>query len=847
MTRKAIFWAITIALAALVLTTCTDSDSPVEPSAPATAIAGVARFPAGNTVDLSEVTVTLGTSSVPIAPDGSFSLTARAGAPAFVMASGPDTLPMLVAVLPRPEAADQLELNARSSALALAMLSPWVCSSTAEYAEYSRSILETLPELTQLEELLAARLATDPTALGLEDEAIDEALGSLVTAYLNALPSVQIPGGLEKPSTTSGEIIISPDWVVGGHQLSYVQTDRFAITNWYGRWAYCAAPQDSFYLFPNGTLLDILKGSKPWAASRREFSMPLPTAQQSRQVNVFGFGWSPATSNAWDSLSSQEQTLAMYGGLSTIMLEFVPHLISVLSNTGKLTGLQTLPKTEVVILSTWILKQSRVADRIREYAKAKNFSGAMWFTTKQYISAIVNDTEFRNRCMSLLGITLTEGMIRTLAGWLHLGAKAVLTFDAIASTAKTFFGATGSRFKTSFDVSWEETEFGTIAGTIHDKSTGRPLSGVLVKLKGDEGNPLNPAHEATTGSSGGFYFENITVGAKTLEASKAGYGSTSKEVIVEQNTTVTVTMELSEVKGRLTGSVMNDIFIQHGISPSTFRGESHLEIEPVGTEDPGTSYWISNGSYALDLPGGTYRVVAWHEDYVADTISVTVQPDGATVAPDLILRPDGFVRGSIYLDMDNNGSYEQQYQISQSLVGGGWRDDAGTCPGSITPHRLLFIGSTGLGTTQDGIAIVVNPLAVHDAGFYTLGGLDAVHCSTTIPAAVGLVTLREQCTYPPTGQMAPMAFLLHGDESFLPCNCGVSSPGNLVLESYDTTLTGVLKGSTIAEMAGSTECSCYPDSVSGCARAYVDLEFKVLMGSLPPENSRDRLGRYLGW
>ena len=437
-------------------------------------------------------------------------------------------------------------------------------------------------------------------------------------------------------------------------------------------------------------------------------------------------------------------------------------------------------------------------------------------------------------------------MIRTLAGWLHVGAKAVLTFDAIASTAKTFFGASGSRFKTSFTVSWEETEFGKVAGTVHDKSTAKPLSGVTVKLKGDEDNPMNPVHEVTTGSSGGFYFENITVGTKTLEASKPGYGSTSKAVTVEQNTTVNVTMELSAVKGRLNGSVLNEILLRHGISPPNFRGESHLDITPIGMGDPGTSYWISNGSYALDLAGGTYRVIAWHEDYIADTITVAVQPEEITTAPDLVLAPNGFVRGSVGLDMDNNGSLEQRYQIDQSLVGAAWYDNPGTCPGSTSPHRLLYIGTTGLGTLQDAIAIGVNPLAVHDAGFYTLGGMDEIHCSGTIPAAVGLVTFREKCTYPPTGQEAPMAFLFNSDARFLPCNCGVTSPGNLVLESYDTTLTGLIKGKATAWMAASTTCSCYPDSVKGCARAYVDVEFKLLMGSLPPQTSQSELWRQLG-
>ena len=836
MKRKTPFWILALALSAIFFATCSDSDSPVEPTVQATTVAGVADFPA--TVDLSDVTISVGETSVPIATDGSFSVTASAGTPACLMAAGPDTLPMLLAVLPRPETAGHVELNAHSTALALAMLDPWVCSSTTEYAEFSHSLLLTLPELTQLEQLLSAQMTNNPHALCTEDAAIDDALTDLVAAYVNALPSVQIPVGLEKPSTTAGEIIISPEYIKSGHQLSHVQTDRFAITNWYGRWAYCATPQDSFYLFPNGTLLDVLKGSKPWAASRREFSMPLPTAEQSRAVNVYGFGWLPSISNSWDSLTAEEQTLAMYGGLSTVFLEFVPHVISVLTNTGKVTGYQTLPKSEVVILSTWIIKQSRVADRIREYAKAKNFSGAMWFTTKQYISAIVNDTEFRNRCMKLLGITITQGMLRTLAGWLHVGAKVVLTFDAITSAAKTFLGASGSRFKTAFTVSLEETEFGKIAGTVHDKSTGLPLSGVTVKLKGDDDNPMNPNHEVTTGSSGGFYFENIAVGSKTLEASKPGYGSTTKAVTVSQNTTVNVTLELSAVKGRLNGNVLNQILVRYGVVPANFRDDCHLDIEPVGAGDPGASYWISNGSYSLDLSGGTYRVIAWHEDYVPDTVSVTVQPDATTTAPDLVLRPDGYLRGMVYLDMDNNGSYEQQYAINQSKVGAAWNNNPGTCSGGTNPHRLLYVGTENIATVQDGIAIEVNQLAVNDAGFFTLGGIDEIHCSNTIPAAVVLVTLREKCTYPPTGQQGPMGFMFQSDPTFAPCNCGIANPGSLVLESYDTTLTGVLTGKTVATMAGNTTCSCYPDSVEGCARAYIDVEFKVLMGSLPPQGNR---------
>jgi hypothetical protein len=228
-------------------------------------------------------------------------------------------------------------------------------------------------------------------------------------------------------------------------------------------------------------------------------------------------------------------------------------------------------------------------------------------------------------------------------------------------------------------------------------------------------------------------------------------------------------------------------------------------------------------------------VIAWHEDYIADTITVTVQPEGITEAPDLVLRPDGYMRGTLRLDMNNDGSYEQQYTIDLDLVIAGWNQNPGTCPGSAAPHPLIFIGGFSLGPDQDFLSIQVNPPVVTETGYYDLGGLDLIHCSSTTPGAVTLITQREKCTYP-EGYQGPMAFDYMSDPKFLPCNCGITDPGNLILEAYDTTMTGVLRGSTIATLAGSITCSCQPDSVSGCARAYLDVEFKALMGSLSQQS-----------
>ncbi|MBP1655023.1 MAG: hypothetical protein H6Q28_1579, partial [Bacteroidetes bacterium] len=202
-----------------------------------------------------------------------------------------------------------------------------------------------------------------------------------------------------------------------------------------------------------------------------------------------------------------------------------------------------------------------------------------------------------------------------------------------------------------------------------------------------------------------------------------------------------------------------------------------------------------------------------------------------------------YLRGDIYLDMNNDGSYEKHYTIDQSSVGADWDDEPGTCPGNTSPHRLISIGTEPVGMDQDGIVISVNPKVVHEPNYYTLGGRDIIHCSSTIPAAVALVTLREECVYPPTGQREPMVFLFDSEEGFLPCNCGITKPGNFVIESWDTTLTGLLTGKTTAELAGSTTCACNPDSVEGCARAYLDMEFKVLMGSFPPQSQGIRLRR----
>jgi hypothetical protein len=88
-----------------------------------------------------------------------------------------------------------------------------------------------------------------------------------------------------------------------------------------------------------------------------------------------------------------------------------------------------------------------------------------------------------------------------------------------------------------------------------------------------------------------------------------------------------------------------------------------------------------------------------------------------------------------------------------------------------------------------------------------------------------------------------MTFMVEGYTQYAPCNCGITAYGSVFLEEYGESLTNPIQGGVTADLAGSKICECYccadvdgdgqPDDwVTSCARARLNLTFRVLVGSM---------------
>ena len=78
---------------------------------------------------------------------------------------------------------------------------------------------------------------------------------------------------------------------------------------------------------------------------------------------------------------------------------------------------------------------------------------------------------------------------------------------------------------TVFNVSCKDDETGNLEGTITDSQTSQPVSGVNVTI-----SPGNSSY--TTGADGKYSFSGLNQGDYTVQASKSGYVTNTKEVAV---------------------------------------------------------------------------------------------------------------------------------------------------------------------------------------------------------------------------------------------------------------------------------------------------------------------------
>ena len=139
-----------------------------------------------------------------------------------------------------------------------------------------------------------------------------------------------------------------------------------------------------------------------------------------------------------------------------------------------------------------------------------------------------------------------------------------------------------------------EAETGSLTGVVRNADTELPVSGVLVTLvPGD--------YQDTTNFIGGFSFSSLPVGTYTLTATKTGYSSFSKEVIIEAGINA---LDVKITPGGDEGE--GEIVEGEGETPAEGEGEAVVEGEgetPVeGELERGAlSGTVTNGETGLPL------------------------------------------------------------------------------------------------------------------------------------------------------------------------------------------------------------------------------------------------------
>jgi hypothetical protein len=127
---------------------------------------------------------------------------------------------------------------------------------------------------------------------------------------------------------------------------------------------------------------------------------------------------------------------------------------------------------------------------------------------------------------------------------------------------------------------------------------------------------------------------------------------------------------------------------------------------------------------------------------------------------------------------------------------------------------------------------VLDQNVITGPGSYAIGGMDMIACpGTTIAASADFRTNRKFCKDPLTGMTGPMAFTYLEGGLSEPCNCAIDKPGSLYLEEYGKELTNVIQGAVVAPLAGWIKCECSVGGKEECARAYIDINFRILVGA----------------
>jgi len=855
-----IFKSINVLFIFALMLSCGGDSGPSGPGVEIVPLTGSLDFVDSGDLEMSEVTIVLGESSTTPDNDGDFSIGGNKMVPGLATAyDDTDTTLLLMAIVPHPVSGGKITLDVHSTAIALVYMHPLVTAG----GDYQKAVevinrIDSLPQLTTLENLLQTKLASDPEILGKEDTQIADAIMNTVGAFIDSYPDYiagKMGAVLPAPQKTAavaeddGGIGIIPTTQVSGHMLKYIGKDQFKITNAYGRWAVLYIPRDSkkYYLSPNGSMMDFIKDGRPWAPSEFTFTMPVSHEEDTVLVNVYGYGMSGAAENNFANLTNDEKMLTHEAGFMTFLFEFIGNVISVVTNT--LNGLESVDdyenldygRDEVFLMDIFLSDAPFVAQVELLYSQEQYWDMA-WMIFKKIFEKIMSTDFLKKIAIKIAGKALNDKQANAInALMLSPGFRATVTGVAIGnkvtSVMKTVYGFGDAQLKTTFKV-WRDTgEFGDVSGYVMEKDFPYgPIEGAKVVLGGDERNPL-PSHATqwNTDADGGFLFADCLIGTKTITASMPGYKTETVEVVILDDQEVKVTIELEREKGTVKGEVVNDIkalWRQHPYGDSTLDTMFTREatVRATGTingELYDQSYSISGGRFELKLPVGTFWIVVSHNDYNTESIQVTVVEDQETaLSRSFRMYPKGHMRmRGLYISNNEGSPYSFNFQ------------DVGSFPAiDYSGFSMLELGGLMGAPGGDTLDIIINTGKVREAGFYEIG-YEFKDFPDKKPVLVRFGTSRAKCD-----DGDDMIYLAPGREGYEECDCGIDYPGNIVFTEYSTEIGDVLDGVITCKLAGWKNCDC--DSIDtnsdnvddmidvNCQIADIDVEFRFVVGSL---------------
>jgi hypothetical protein len=822
-----------IILIFLSINSCKEDKGLVNPESQTTLLSGSITYPFDSN-KLNGSSILIGDQEITADNEGKFEFSCNTEVSALVILKDDEENPLLLSLIPDPGSNTECIINIESTALALVFLNPLICNPDPVNADVIVQNITSLPGFTALEAVIESKLSSENNPLLSDDEEVGIALKNVVAQYINSL-NFDSSSALSKTKNLHEDaIVISPLSIVSGHQVQHKGEDNFSISNWYGRWAKCITPEDTMFLSPNN---DFLWTSRPWAPSFDNFKLEIIPNDPAKEINVYGLGLNNEPEMRWDNLTEIEKNDIEFTGSMTVLIEFLPRFLSLTTNFPFSFGSKNEAVEFAGNIVRWQVQYAKTFEKSKLLLKEGKYFQFYENYLKEIISLLVTDDTFRDFFMKTAGIQLSKSAFEKLAMTLLFPLNVLYIADDLTGLAKTVLGLQKSSFKSTFKVYSEEFNFGNVNGTVSDKESGKGIQGAVVKLLGDENNPMNPNYTAVTDETGGFWFENIMEGEKVIEVSKEEYGGKSVSIQVEQDKTTEISIILSKEKGTIKGRIVNDIFIKNNINPINFNKDCHLDINEIGGNNFSSSFWVwgSNlGEYEIALTPGTYELKAWHEDYKEAIINVTVAGDEITEVDDLVMIPDSYMKGTIHYDMNFDGSSEYSYEFEAETSGGMFNNEPGSCPDN-TDRSYFTIGGIN---NYETIFIVIDTNQIKESGAFGMGGLWTCGCLGYEAKSTAIITTnRFQCTHEEYGYQQDMAFAISGDPDDIPCDCGLSNPGNIYLSEYGIEIGDVIEGSIVCKLAGwkNCHCSCCDDEGNytvDCSIVELDIEFKVIVGSL---------------